>query len=150
MKSVFNSLQSAEGGTPSSVKGGKGTMKKLGLLTLAAALAVGTATPSFADGVVGGAASLAGSTVATVVDVPQAMVVDSLWHMPMKTWHALAERFGDEKGFEQNVVGAIIGIPVGMVWGIPTGALRGAKHGMGTGWEKPFSTESFLVINEEK
>jgi hypothetical protein len=125
-------------------------MKKLSLLTVAAALAMGVATPSYANDAVNSVASFAGSAAATMVDVPQGMIVDSLWRMPLKTWHALADKFGDEKGFEQNVVGAMIGIPVGMVWGIPEGALRGAKHGMGTGWEKPFSTDSFLVINEDK
>jgi hypothetical protein len=135
--------------SPSSVKGGKGTMKKLGLLTVAATLALGMATPSYANDIVNSGVSLAGSATATIIDTPQAMVVDSLWHMPLKMWHGLAEKFGDEKGFQQNVVGAMIGIPAGIVWGIPTGALRGAKHGMGVGWEKPFSTESFLVIHDE-
>jgi hypothetical protein len=73
------------------------------------------------------------------------MVIDSLYRVPLKTERGLAEAFGDEKGFEQNVVGTVIGVPVGMVWGVPAGILRGAKHGLGTGWEKPFSTESFLV-----
>jgi len=80
-----------------------------------------------------------------IIDVPQGILVDALWRVPLKTQRALAEKFGDEKGFEQNVVATMIGVPVGMVWGVPEGALRGAKHGLGSGWEKPFSTESFIV-----
>jgi len=125
-------------------------MKKLGLLTVAAALAVGTATPSFANDAVNSVASLFGSTAATIVGVPEGILVDSLYRMPLKTTHALADRFGDEKGFQQNVVGAVIGIPVGFLWGIPEGAIRGGRHGMTEGWEKPFSTDSFLCIQEEK
>lgn len=124
-------------------------MKKSVLLGIASLVALGTATPSYANEAVNNFASFLGSSAATIVDVPQAMVVDTLWHQPLRTQRALAEKFGDEKGFQQNVVGAVIGFPVGMLWGIPSGALRGAKHGMGTGWEKPFSTESFLVVKYE-
>jgi hypothetical protein len=125
-------------------------MKKLGFLTLAALITMGTATPSFADGAVHSVCGLAGSTVATVIGVPEGIVVDCLWRMPLKTWHGLADKFGDEHGFEQNVVGAVIGIPVGFVWGIPEGAIRGGRHGMTTGWEKPFSTDSFICVQDEK
>lgn len=105
-----------------------------------------SAAPSYAgDNALGDIASFLGSTAAVIFDVPQAIIVDSLWRVPLKTERALADKFGDEKGFQQNVAATVIGVPVGMVWGVPAGALRGAKHGMGSGWEKPFSTESFLV-----
>ncbi len=122
-------------------------MRKTALvLSLASALAVGVNSPSFAgDSGLGKIASFFGSVTATVIDVPTAMVVDTLYRVPLKTEHSLAEKFGDEKGFQQNVAATVIGVPVGMVWGVPAGFLRGAKHGIGTGWEKPFSTESFLV-----
>jgi hypothetical protein len=121
-------------------------MKNSIVLTVASMITLGAAPPCFANDAVNSMASFAGSAAATVVTTPQAMVVDSLWHQPRKAWHGLATAFGDEKGFQQNVAGAVIGIPFGVVWGIPTGFLRGAKHGMGVGWEKPFSTESFLVL----
>jgi len=109
------------------------------------------ALPSFADrnGVMGGAMSWAGSTTATIIDVPEGILWDSLWRMPLKTQKALADRFGDDKGFQQNVAGAVIGIPVGFLWGIPYGAIHGGRHGMTVGWDKPFSTDSF-VVSEEK
>ncbi|HEY9789440.1 MAG TPA: hypothetical protein V6D22_03510 [Candidatus Obscuribacterales bacterium] len=126
-------------------------MKKSLFFGLAAMMAVATVAPSYAaDGVLGGVASLAGSTCATVVGVPEGILVDSLWRMPMKMWHGLASGFGDEHGFEQNVAGAVIGVPVGFLWGIPEGAIRGGRHGMTTGWEKPFSTDSFVCIGDEK
>jgi hypothetical protein len=125
-------------------------MKNSVVLTLASMLAIGTATPSLANEATNNFASFLGSTAAMLVDVPQGILVDSLWHMPVRTTHKLATAFGDEKGFEQNVVGAMLGIPFGVVYGIPEGALRGAKHGLGSGWEKPFSTDSFLVVNYEE
>lgn len=125
-------------------------MKKSVLLSLAALLVAGVTTPCYANDVVNGVASLCGSTAATIVGVPEGILVDSLWRMPLKTWHAIADKCGDEHGFQQNVVGAAVGIPVGFLWGIPEGAIRGGHHGMTTGWEKPFSTDSFLCIQEEK
>lgn len=120
--------------------------KKSIILSLAGVLSLTTALPSYAaDNALGGIASFFGSSAAVILDVPQGILVDSLWRVPLKTQRSLAEAFGDEKGFQQNVAATVIGVPVGMVWGVPAGALRGAKHGMGTGWEKPFSTESFVV-----
>ena len=124
-------------------------MKKLLLVALTSALSLSTVAPSFANDSLDGVASLAGSVTATVIDTPQATVVDSLWWSPKRSQRYLAGAFGDDHGFQQNVVAAMIGIPWGVVWGIPTGALRGAKHGMGTGWEKPFSTESFVCVSNE-
>lgn len=128
-------------------------MKKTALvLSLASAMLLGVNVPSYADdNGLGSIASFFGSCTAVVFDVPTAMVIDTFWRSPLKTERTLAEKFGDEKGFQQNVAATVIGVPVGMVWGVPAGALRGAKHGMGTGWEKPFSTESFLVgMGEDK
>lgn len=119
------------------------------VLLLASLIALGTATPSYANDALHDVAGVFGSTTAFIVDVPEGIVVDSLWRMPRKTWHALADRFGDENGFQQNVCGAVIGIPVGFLWGIPEGALRGGRHGMTIGWDKPFSTDSFLCLHEE-
>ena len=125
--------------------------KKSILLSLAAAFSLTTALPSYAgDSALGDIASFFGSSAAVVLDVPQGILVDSLWRVPRKTQRTLAEHFGDEKGFQQNVAATVLGVPFGVVWGIPAGALRGAKHGMDKGWEKPFSTESFIVgLGEE-
>ena len=128
-------------------------MRKTALfLSIASALALGINAPSFADDKgLGSIASFFGSVTAVAFDVPTAMVIDSCWRVPLKTERNLAGKFGDEKGFQTNFVATVIGIPVGAVWGVPTGFLRGAKHGLGTGWEKPFSTESFLVgMGDEK
>lgn len=126
-------------------------MKNKAIAFLAAgAIFLGVASPSFAEGgALGSVGSFFGAVTATIIDIPEGMIIDSLYRSPKKTWHNLAEAFGDEKGFQQNVAGAAIGIPVGFAWGIPSGAIRGGKHGWGTGWEKPFSTESYIVSEDK-
>lgn len=120
-------------------------------MLISGAIALGTATPSFADddGPVHNAVGVGGVVTGVFVDVPQGIVVDSLYRVPMKCQRTLAEHFGDSKGFGQNVAGVVIGFPVGMVWGVPYGALHGAKHAFNKGWEKPFSTESYIVTEEK-
>lgn len=125
-------------------------MKNRMFMLAAAMVSLGTMTPALADGgPVSSAASLLGATTAFVVDVPEGILVDSLYYVPKKTSKSLATHFGDEHGLLQNIVGMTIGIPAGMVAGVPYGALHGAKHGLGTGWEKPFSTESYIVTEEK-
>ena len=126
----------------------------LTLLT-AAAVAVGAALPSFADSsVLGGVGSFFGATTATFVDVPEGIIVDSLYRCPKKCWKSLAYHLGDnhDQGLcwlSQNMMGIFVGIPVGVVWGVPYGAIHGGHHAWDTGWEKPFSTESFIVSEEK-
>jgi len=126
-------------------------MKKSILFLATCAISIGMASPSFADSssFTGGAMSLAGASTAAVIDVPEGAVWDGLWRSPCRATHGLAKAFGDEKGLEQNVVGAVIGIPFGVAWGIPTGALHGWRHGISSGWDKPFSTDSFVVSDEK-
>lgn len=130
-------------------------MKKktaLALLTTAA-LALGFSAPSYADG---GPLGLIGATAGFLVDVPEGIVVDSLYRVPKKCWHSLAVAFGDNPSSDfglcylgQQLVGITVGIPVGVIGGVPYGAVHGAKHGIHTGWEKPFSGESFCVSEEK-
>jgi len=134
-------------------------MKNKTALTLLTSFAVGCgfAAPSFADGgPMNSAKSAAGATTALVVDVPEGIVVDSLYRCPKKCWHGLAVALGDNPRSDfglcylgQQLVGITVGVPVGVVWGIPYGALHGAKHGIGSGWDKPFSTESYIVSEEK-
>lgn len=125
-------------------------MKKQTLILLSsAALTLASAAPSLADGPVDSMKSFAGASTAFFIDVPEGVLLDAGYRVPKKCWHTLAVHLGDEHGLAQNLVGIGLGIPVGMVWGVPYGALHGAKHGIGTGWDKPFTTESF-VVSEEK
>ncbi len=127
-------------------KNGDRKMKMKSLAMLAASvLCMGTAMPSYADGMLGGVASFFGSTTALIIDIPEGILVHSLWRTPKETSHILAEKFGDEKGLGQNLAGLALGVPTGFVWGIPLGAIHGGRHALDTGWEKPFSTESYLV-----
>jgi hypothetical protein len=118
---------------------------KLILSVMAAALSLSVVLPALAEG----PGSVFGSVSAFTVDVPEGVIVDSLYNAPHAASKALAVAFGDEHGLLQNAVGVTIGVPVGVVWGIPYGALHGAKHGIGAGWDKPFSTDSYIVSDEK-
>lgn len=115
------------------------------ILSTLACLAI--SAPSFAEG---GPVGFLGATVALLVDVPEGIVVHTLVKGPMQTSHCLAGAFGDENGWKQNIVGHMIGIPTGAVLGVPTGALVGAKHAVSSGYDKPFSVDSFVVSGSEK
>lgn len=128
--------------------------KKLLALMTAGILAASITAPAMADDStpLGAVGSLLGSTTATIVDVPEGILYHSLYNCPLKTTQYLVEAFGGGATggarFDQLVVSSVIGIPVGFLWGIPYGAIRGGTHGMTSGWEKPFSTESYIVIEE--
>jgi hypothetical protein len=113
---------------------------------LASAVAVCACLPALADG--GGPVGALGAATATVIDVPQGMVVDSLYGCPKKASKGLAEAFGDENGWKQQIVGAIIGIPTGVVFGVPYGACHGMHHAWNVGYDKPFSGDSFVVCDK--
>ncbi len=124
-------------------------MKKSAVL-LAAIATLGMSSASFADGALDTGKSCVGSTVAMVVDVPQGVVVNTLYKCPYKATKSLAEAFGDENGWKQNIVGAVFGVPAGAVFGVPYGVVKGGQHAMSVGWDKPFSKEAFIVSNESK
>lgn len=119
------------------------------MLLAACVISLGSALPSYADGPLGDIGSLFGAVTAAIIDIPEGILVDSLYRMPLKATKALADQFGDENGFQQNVAGAALGIPAGFLWGIPYGAIHGGRHALTVGWEKPFSTESYLVTEEK-
>jgi hypothetical protein len=119
--------------------------KSAALLAILTTVSVGL--PVFADC---HAKSMAGSGAAMLVDIPEGLVVDSMYKCPVKATKSLAAAFGDENGWKQKIVGAVFGIPAGAVFGVPYGAIRGGKYAANVGWDKPFSSESFVVSNEEK
>jgi hypothetical protein len=122
---------------------------KMLMLMSAAIVSIGTAAPSLADGPLGAGASLIGASTAVVIDTPEGAVIGGLYTGPKHCWHGLAGAFGDENGWKQNFVGAFLGIPIGMVFGVPYGAVHGLYHGANTGWDKHFSTESYIVTEEK-
>lgn len=127
---------------------------KMLTLVAAAMVTVGTALPSFADGVLGGVGSFFGATTAMVVDIPEAIVVDSVYRCPKKCWKSLAYHLGDnhDQGLcwlGQQMTGITLGIPVGVVWGVPYGFIHGGRHACDAGWEKPFSMDSYIVTEEK-
>lgn len=123
---------------------------KMLMLLSAAVVSLGTAAPSFADGgPISSATGFVGMTTAEVVDIPEGMILHGLYYGPKGFSHKLAESFGDENGWKQRIVGAVIGIPTGMVFGVPYGAVHGMCHAWNSGWDKPFSTESYIVTEEK-
>ncbi len=124
--------------------------KTLAMIT-AGMLSLGVALPSLAadDSPLGSVGSLLGAVTAGIIDIPEGTAVYSLWRCPKTTQRYLAEKFGDEHGLGQNLAAFVLGVPTGMVWGVPYGAIMGGKHAFTVGWEKPFSTESYLVTEEK-
>jgi hypothetical protein len=111
-----------------------------------AALSAGSFLPALADE---GPVGAVGAGVASVIDAPEGMVVDSLYGCPKKASKGLAEAFGDSNGWKQQIVGTMIGVPVGFVFGIPFGVCDGLHHAWTKGYEKPFSVSSFNVTDND-
>lgn len=117
-------------------------------------MAATMASPALAadDTPLGQVGGLLGATTATIIDVPEGILYHSLYNCPLKTTQYLIDAFGGgattAARVDQAIVAGAIGIPVGFLWGIPYGAIRGGTHGMTTGWEEPFSTNSYIVIEE--
>ncbi len=124
---------------------------KLTAFVCGSILTLGMALPSLADckGMCGDMKSYFGSTTAFVVDVPEGVLLDSLWRSPVKVSRSLADKFGDPNGLSQRLAGAAIGIPVGIVWGVPHGAICGGRQALSAGWDEPFSTSSYIVADEK-
>jgi hypothetical protein len=120
-------------------------MKKSAAL-LAIFTTLGMSSASFA-GTLDTGKSVAGTSTAMVVDVPEGIIVNTAYKCPYAATKGLAGAFGDENGWKQNIVGAVFGIPAGMAFGVPYGLVKGGQHAASVGWEKPFSKESFVVTN---
>ncbi len=85
---------------------------------------------------------VAGCGVGTVVGVPLGMVKDGVKGARMGTeW--TAEKLGNKDGKVQNWFGAVLGGPFGLAGGAAYGSFDGGWHGMKTGYEKPFTKDSF-------
>jgi len=90
---------------------------------------------------------LVGSGVGSAIGVPEGVVKDGVKGALMSTkW--LSNKLGDQDGTYQTWAGAIIAGPVGIVGGGAYGAFDGVWHGLKTGYEKPFSKDSFTFKEE--
>lgn len=90
---------------------------------------------------------LLGSATGTVIGVPEGAVKDGVKGSMMATkW--VAEKLGDEDGTYQTWAGAMLGGPFGLAGGMAYGTFDGGWHGMKTGYEKPFSKDSFTFKDE--
>lgn len=127
--------------------------KKLASSLMLALALVGTVVaPSFAGedtfkNIVQVPVRLLGSGVSTVIGVPEGATKHGVKGAMMSTkW--VAGKLGNEDGQYQTWTGAIVGGPFGLVGGAAYGMFDGAWHGMKTGYEKPFTKESFTYKDE--
>lgn len=127
--------------------------KKLAFsLVLAVAMAGTVVAPSYAEddtfkSIVQFPVKVLGSAAGAVVGVPEGAVKDGVKGAKMSTkW--VAGKLGDEDGTYQTWFGALLGGPFGIAGGAAYGMFDGGWHGMKTGYEKPFSKESFTFKDE--
>jgi hypothetical protein len=90
---------------------------------------------------------LVGAGVSSVIGVPEGAVKDGVKGAMMSTkW--LSNKLGDQDGTYQTWAGAILAAPFGIVGGGAYGTFDGGWHGLKTGYEKPFSKDSFTFKEE--
>ncbi|MBI4533737.1 MAG: hypothetical protein HY711_07295 [Candidatus Melainabacteria bacterium] len=111
------------------------------------------AAPSYADddgmfkSIVQLPVRMLGSAAGGAIGMPEGAVKDGVKGCQMATkW--VAGKLGDEDGKYQTWAGMLFGGPVGLAGGGAYGVFDGGWHGMKTGWEKPFSKESFTFKEE--
>ncbi len=121
-------------------------------LMIAMAIAGTCVAPSYADddtfkSIVLIPWKVAGSMVSTVIGVPEGATKDGTRGAIMATkW--VAGKLGDEDGMYQQWAGGIVAGPFGALGGATYGCFDGAWHGCKTGYEKPFSKDSFTFKDE--
>lgn len=121
--------------------------KLVSYVAAAAIVAGGSALPSMADDSTVGKALFfpfraAGSSISTVWGVPLGMTKGGV-EGSMKTTKMVADKMGDKECALKTAVAAMVGGPFGAVGGGAIGSVKGAVHGAKTGYDKPFSMESF-------
>jgi hypothetical protein len=88
-----------------------------------------------------------GSSVGFAVGVPLGAVKDGVKGAMMSTkW--VAGKLGNEEGTPHQIIGAVVGAPFGIAGGAAYGTFDGGWHGITTGYEKPFSKDSFTFKDE--
>lgn len=128
--------------------------KKLAASFMLASALVGTMVlPTFAadddtfQSIVFFPVRLLGAGAGTLVGIPEGAVKDGVKGAQQATkW--VAGKLGDEDGTYQTWAGAIFGAPFGILGGSTYGTFDGGWHGMKTGYEKPFSKDSFTFKDE--
>lgn len=121
-------------------------VKKFASYVAVAATVIGSSAPCFADDMAGKALAfpfkVTGSAISTVWGVPLGLTKGGV-EGSMKTTKMVADKMGDKECPVKTAVAAVVGGPFGAVGGGAVGSVKGAIHGAKTGYEKPFSMESF-------
>ena len=83
-----------------------------------------------------------GSSLSTVAGAPLGMTKGGV-EGGMKTTKYVADKMGDKECPVKTTIAAVVGGPFGVVGGAAVGGVKGVIHGAKTGYDKPFSMESF-------
>ncbi len=90
--------------------------------------------------------AISGALVCGLFSAP----VDDGFHAGKRATTHIAGVFGDENGRTEQMAAAPVCYPVGFVVGGVRGIGRGILHGAKKGWDKPFSRQSFVTIEEKE
>ena len=121
-------------------------------LAMASAFIFTSIAPSFAGdeyckGICGFPLRLAGCGISTVLGVPLGSFKDSVKGGQAAAKY-VAKTLGNEDGDLHMLVGYVVGAPAGATFGAAVGSVDGLVHGFKTGYDKPFSSDSFTYKDE--
>jgi hypothetical protein len=120
-------------------------------ILMASAIIGGSALPCFAgmetDDIATFPIKLVGSGISTVLGAPLGATKGSV-EGSIKTTKYAAKTMGNEDGTVHLIVGSVVAGPFGAVGGAAYGCVTGLIHGAKTGYNHPFSKESFTFKDE--
>ncbi len=128
-------------------------LNKLASSFILASAIIGTMiAPSYADddtfkSIVFFPIRVAGLGAGTLVGVPMGAIKDG-WKGAASSSKWVAGKTGKENCTCSTIFGGIVGGPVGALGGSAYGVFDGSWHGLKTGYDKPFSKDSFTFKDE--
>jgi hypothetical protein len=93
----------------------------------------------------GSAGVVTGLTVGVPIKISRTIASES-----RRMTGTLIDDFGGKGTMMEKLLAASFGIPYGIASGTVLGSIRGAQHAMKFGYERPFSRESFSLIEPEE
>lgn len=123
-------------------------VKKFVSYVAVAATIIGAGLPAMADGFVEDACAfpfkVTGSALSTAWGVPLGVTKGGV-EGSMKATKFVAGKMGNEECPVRLTAAAVLGGPFGAVGGAAVGSVKGVVHGAKSGYEKPFSMDSFRL-----
>ncbi len=120
-------------------------VKKFASYIAVAATVIGSCLPALATDagdVMAFPFKVVGSSLSTVAGAPLGMTKGGV-QGGMKATKYVADKMGDKECPVKTTIAAVVGGPFGVVGGAAVGTVKGVVHGAKTGYDKPFSMESF-------